>query len=86
MFIYNEREYELVQELFYAVVRKIPHCERVAIIYNYTGKLAIEMMDEGIGDAELQTKLVFVTALEEIGLTKRGLGRAIKRLVSKNAT
>ncbi|KAL5529941.1 hypothetical protein ACEPAF_6198 [Sanghuangporus sanghuang] len=75
---YEGMEYEIIQELFYAIVRTIPECERVAVVYNYTGKLSIEMIDSGIGNTELQTQLVFVTALMESKIMKKdSLGKKI---------
>ena len=81
---HNHERYEFIQELFYAIVRALPSNERVAVIYNYTGKPAVEMVDAGISaDPSLQTHLIFVTALLESGVLRKGsvFGRVFKQVV-----
>ena len=85
---YNGMEYEIIQELFYAIVRTIPGCDRVAVVYNYTGKLSIEMIDSGVGNTDLQTQLVFVTALMESKIMKSppmDLGKKIRSIIPKKS-
>ena len=86
---YNGMEYEIIQELFYSIVRTIPECNRVAVVYNYTGRLSIEMIDSGIGNTDLQTQLVFVTALMESKVMKKArgnLGKKISSIIPKKSS
>ncbi|EJD01678.1 uncharacterized protein FOMMEDRAFT_22043 [Fomitiporia mediterranea MF3/22] len=81
---FNGQQYEFVQEIFYAIVRTIPSADRVAIVYNYTGKPAVEMVPAGTEVAGLQEFIVFVTALMESGVMKGGksrLGKTFQKII-----
>lgn len=64
-------------------MRTTPANARVGIVYNYTGKPAVELVGEGLQIPGLQAHIVFATALMESGVTKKegALGKAIRNII-----
>ncbi|PAV21383.1 hypothetical protein PNOK_0401000 [Pyrrhoderma noxium] len=67
----DEQLYEWVQEIFYAVVRTTPQSARRAIIFNFSGNPAVEMLPEGAAVNDLEEFIVLTAAIIETGILKK---------------